>query len=58
MFGVTTGQGVQIVVDAFRRDGIADEVIQCQVVDFDGLWTCPRCSGLDEAMQDFPCELL
>ncbi len=57
MFGITTGQGVQIGIDAFRGDRIADEVVQCQVVYLDGLRTCPRCSGLDEVIQDFPCEL-
>ena len=58
MFGITACQGVQIGIDTFRGDGIANEVIQRQVVYLNGLRTYPRCSGFDELLQDFPCELL
>jgi hypothetical protein len=58
MFGITTGQGAEIGIDTTSGDRIANEVIQYQVVYLDSSWTCSRCPGLDEVVQDFPCELL
>ena len=57
MFSIIAGQGVQIGVDTFRGERIGNEVVECKMVYLDGLWTCPRCSGLDEVIQGCFCEL-
>jgi len=37
MFGIATGKGIEIAIDAFGSDGITNEVIKGKMIDSYGL---------------------
>jgi hypothetical protein len=57
MLAIAAGKGIEVAIDAFRSQRIANEFTKSQAVEDYSPRACPRCSGAKELLKQFRCEL-